>query len=166
MVGVECDGRTYHSSPSARDRDRTRQEVLENLGWSLVRLWSTDYFIDAKSAIDKIDTELTNLLERWRQSLTEMSEGENSEPEDSSREISESSPFENPEQTPEVEQDDSEADFGDTEYPASKYFDQSHRWKLKELAQEIIKDYECIDEKVLALEIANRHGLTRTSRNS
>ena len=164
LAGVECDGRTYHSSPSARDRDRTRQEVLENLGWSLVRLWSTDYFIDAKSAIDRIDTELTNLLERWRQSLTEMSEGENSEPEDSSRKISESSPVENPEQTPEAEQGDGEPDFGDNEYPASKYFDQSHRWKLKELAQEIIKDYECIDEKVLALEIANRHGLTRTSR--
>jgi hypothetical protein len=28
-LGVECDGRMYHSSKVARDRDRLRQEVLE-----------------------------------------------------------------------------------------------------------------------------------------
>jgi hypothetical protein len=33
LLGVECDGATYHRARSARDRDRLRQEVLENLGW-------------------------------------------------------------------------------------------------------------------------------------
>ena len=42
ICGVECDGATYHSSKSARDRDFLRQEVLENLGWNLYRIWSTD----------------------------------------------------------------------------------------------------------------------------
>lgn len=32
LLGVECDGATYHSGRSARDRDRLRQEILENLG--------------------------------------------------------------------------------------------------------------------------------------
>jgi hypothetical protein len=41
---VECDGASYHSAKSARDRDRLRQEVLENLGWKLHRIWSTDWF--------------------------------------------------------------------------------------------------------------------------
>ena len=76
-----------------------------------------------------------------------MSEGENSEPEDSSRKISESSPFENPEQTPEVEQDDSEADFGDTEYPASKYFDQSHRWKPRSWPKKLSKTMSALMKK-------------------
>lgn len=44
ILGVECDGATYHSSRSARDRDRIRQEILESRGWSIYRIWSTDWF--------------------------------------------------------------------------------------------------------------------------
>lgn len=44
ILGVECDGATFHSSKSARDRDRLRQEVLEGLGWKIHRIWSTDWF--------------------------------------------------------------------------------------------------------------------------
>ncbi len=44
MLGIECDGATYHSSKSARDRDRLRQQVLEDLGWKIYRVWSTDWF--------------------------------------------------------------------------------------------------------------------------
>ncbi|GAC1445477.1 MAG: hypothetical protein NVSMB52_06670 [Chloroflexota bacterium] len=44
LLGIECDGATYHSARSARDRDRLRQEVLENLGWRIHRIWSTDWF--------------------------------------------------------------------------------------------------------------------------
>jgi very-short-patch-repair endonuclease len=47
VLAVECDGRTYHSSASARDRDKLRQEVLENLGWRVHRIWSTDWWHDA-----------------------------------------------------------------------------------------------------------------------
>jgi very-short-patch-repair endonuclease len=44
VLGVECDGATYHSARSARDRDRLRHEVLVRLGWRLHRIWSTDWF--------------------------------------------------------------------------------------------------------------------------
>lgn len=44
LLGIECDGATYHSSPTARDRDRLREEVLRRLGWRIVRVWSTDWF--------------------------------------------------------------------------------------------------------------------------
>jgi len=44
LLGIECDGATYHSSPTARDRDRLRQSVLEGLGWTIFRIWSTDWF--------------------------------------------------------------------------------------------------------------------------
>ncbi|MEH2195366.1 MAG: DUF4011 domain-containing protein [Nostoc sp.] len=44
LLGIECDGASYHSSPTARDRDRLRQEVLEKLGWKIHRIWSTDWF--------------------------------------------------------------------------------------------------------------------------
>lgn len=44
LLGIECDGAMYHSARSARDRDRLRQAVLEGLGWTIHRIWSTDWF--------------------------------------------------------------------------------------------------------------------------
>lgn len=44
LIGIECDGRMYHSARSARDRDRLRQQVLEGMGWKIHRIWSTDWF--------------------------------------------------------------------------------------------------------------------------
>jgi very-short-patch-repair endonuclease len=44
LAGIECDGATYHSSKSARDRDRLREEVLADKGWDILRVWSTDWF--------------------------------------------------------------------------------------------------------------------------
>lgn len=43
-LGIECDGWTYHSTASARDRDVQRQRILEERGWSIHRIWSTDWF--------------------------------------------------------------------------------------------------------------------------
>jgi len=50
ILAVECDGRTYHSSKSARDRDANRQAVLEARGWTFYRVWSTDWFNNPDSA--------------------------------------------------------------------------------------------------------------------
>ena len=44
LLGIECDGANYHCSRSARDRDRLRSAVLEDRGWILHRIWSTDWF--------------------------------------------------------------------------------------------------------------------------
>jgi len=44
VLAIECDGASYHSSPTARDRDRLRQEHLQRLGWRFHRIWSTDWF--------------------------------------------------------------------------------------------------------------------------
>lgn len=46
VLGIECDGATYHSARTARERDRLRQEVLENMGWKIYRIWSTDWIKD------------------------------------------------------------------------------------------------------------------------
>ena len=44
LIGIECDGAPYHSSPVARDRDRLRQKELVDRGWKLHRIWSTDWY--------------------------------------------------------------------------------------------------------------------------
>ncbi len=50
LAAIECDGATYHSCASARDRDRIRQEILESLGWRgrIYRIWSTDWFYNPR----------------------------------------------------------------------------------------------------------------------
>jgi len=59
LAGVECDGATYHRSATARDRDRLREMVLNGLGWKIRRIWSTDWWMDASSAVEKIHARLT-----------------------------------------------------------------------------------------------------------
>jgi very-short-patch-repair endonuclease len=54
ILGVECDGATYHSARSARDRDRLRQKVLEGLGWTIHRIWSTDWFRDPLGQSERV----------------------------------------------------------------------------------------------------------------
>lgn len=54
LLGIECDGATYHSARSARDRDRLRQAVLEGLDWTIHRIWSTDWFKQPEREIKKV----------------------------------------------------------------------------------------------------------------
>ena len=57
-LGIECDGVTYHSSPTARDRDWLRQQVLEGLGWRIHRVWSTAWVRDPTTEISAIEQAL------------------------------------------------------------------------------------------------------------
>jgi hypothetical protein len=61
LMGVECDGATYHSSKSTRDRDRVRQGVLEGLKWNIKRVWSTDWFKNPDAELKPIIEELNRL---------------------------------------------------------------------------------------------------------
>ena len=60
LLGIECDGARYHSSPVSRDRDRLRQQVLEGQGWTLHRIWSTDWYRNSSEA----ERRLLEALER------------------------------------------------------------------------------------------------------
>ena len=53
ILAIECDGATYHSARSARDRDRLRQGVLESLGWRFHRIWSTDWFRNSEQELER-----------------------------------------------------------------------------------------------------------------
>lgn len=66
LLGVECDGRTYHSAPSVRDRDRLREAVLRDLGWDIYRIWSTDWFKDADRELNKLMEYIKSRIEAFR----------------------------------------------------------------------------------------------------
>lgn len=61
LMGIECDGATYHSAKSVRDRDRLRQTILERLGWRIRRIWSTDWFKNPHAELQPIVRELNAL---------------------------------------------------------------------------------------------------------
>ena len=63
ICGVECDGASYHSSKSARDRDILREEVLSRLNWSLYRIWSTDWFNYKANQIELLKAHLEERLQ-------------------------------------------------------------------------------------------------------
>jgi hypothetical protein len=54
VLALECDGATYHSSESARDRDRLRQEQLERIGWRFHRIWSSEWFYNRDKSVEKV----------------------------------------------------------------------------------------------------------------
>ena len=56
LAAIECDGASYHSGQSVRDRDRIRQEILEGLGWKgrIWRIWSTDWFRNPRTETERL----------------------------------------------------------------------------------------------------------------
>src|SRR3712207_5174801 len=59
--------KTYHQSKTARDRDRLRHELLEQLGWSIHRIWSTEW-------IHHPDRELQRVIDRVHELVSEDAE--------------------------------------------------------------------------------------------
>ena len=66
LAGIECDGATYHSSATARDRDKIREQILRNLGWNIVRIWSPEWWYDCDGATEQVHKQLTELLSEYR----------------------------------------------------------------------------------------------------
>ena len=69
LCGIECDGAAYHSHPIARDRDRIRQEILENRGWNIFRIWSTDWYRNRKLEIERLHAYLRQRSGGYTQKL-------------------------------------------------------------------------------------------------
>lgn len=163
LAGVECDGATYHGSPSARDRDRVRHLILENLGWRLVRLWSTDYFQDPAEALAKIDRRLNDILEegRSKDELIQKEEVESSESPSLDGVTKVNSPIGSSIDGGAEEDSVNEVS---SEYDHSQYFDADYKSTLVDIAKSILVHKNGITLHELALDIANLHGLSRTSK--
>ena len=62
VLGIECDGGDYASAPVARDRERLRPAVLNNLGWNLERVWSLDWLKNPDGEIARLKAALNAAL--------------------------------------------------------------------------------------------------------
>lgn len=79
VLGIECDGAAYHSAKTVRERDRLRQDVLENMGWKIYRIWSTDWIKDpvseGKRLINAIEQAIKNYgIQSSKEQITESNE--------------------------------------------------------------------------------------------
>lgn len=67
VIGIECDGAAYHSARTARERDRLRQAVLEDMGWKIYRIWSTDWIKDpiteGQRLLEVVEKAITGYIE-------------------------------------------------------------------------------------------------------
>lgn len=70
IVGIECDGKSYHSAKTARDRDRTRQAVLKGLGWQLERVWSTQWHVNPTGCLTKLIDSIEQAIAEAREDNT------------------------------------------------------------------------------------------------
>ena len=77
VLAIEADGAAYHSSPTARDRDRLRQQVLEGLGWRFHRIWSTAWFKNRDEEVDRA-------VHAWEEAVRRADDGDDPDPPDPS----------------------------------------------------------------------------------
>lgn len=189
LAGIECDGATYHSSATARDRDKVRQAVLENLGWNILRIWSTDWFRNPSVVVERLNEALEALLEQDRAEKAAKEAEAVEEPSDIPSEPRalppptvekieqavlqlEHDPVEYEEQTS-LFADGS----GNTNPTANialvttrsrpdpdRFYDLSYIGELRQMVQEILTDEAPLPLRNLGKEIANRHGWQRTGR--
>jgi superfamily I DNA and/or RNA helicase/very-short-patch-repair endonuclease len=61
ILGVECDGATFHSARSTRERDVMRQEFLECRGWNIERIWSRNWWVNRNGEIERIVRKIEEL---------------------------------------------------------------------------------------------------------
>lgn len=167
LAGVECDGAMYHSSAYARERDKIRQGVLEGLGWTLFRVWSTDWWTNRARALDEIHNALTSRLELTRQ-LEAKREAEAKE-ERSETKIS-------PPQAPEEPIENQPEGYNGmvTEYRLAhlsnfpvdpdQFYQPGYDAILQDMVLHVIDTEGPVHEEVLVRRIARAHGFKRAGR--
>jgi very-short-patch-repair endonuclease len=187
LAGIECDGATYHRSAAARDRDKTRQQVLVNLGWNIVRVWSPDWWYDSKSAIERVHNALVEILEMERLTATldqqteaietawaPNAEGDSKSLEETSTEQSHAkhadTPFHGEAREPLIAHQVvprslkmyyQKAELPDSCRHQDRIFDEDYSTELRAMAMAILELESPIRDDVLAREIARAHGFAR-----
>lgn len=153
LAGIECDGATYHRSATARDRDKLRESVLRGLGWEILRVWSTDWWVDPRTTLETLHCRLEDLLEASRTQRQTEEVHPALEPEEQHT----------PDPTAPCESipDPLGPDPSCSADP-DRFFENSYEGALAQMITELIEAEGPIHEERLARLIARRHGWLRT----
>lgn len=180
LAGIECDGATYHRSATARDRDMIREQMLRGLGWDILRIWSTDWWVDADTVVDKIHAQLSELLERksakreLRSNVVSLAARQNEKVAESKHSAisteEESLPtvvrYAKAEPTRDSQSSEvyNEVDFSDVNFEINPgaFFDESYASTLSAMVDLVVNQEAPLRDDVLARRIARAHGWLRT----
>lgn len=68
VLGIECDGATYYAARTVRERERLRHTVLKDMGWTIYRIWSTDWiknpFIEGQKLLEAVESAIKEYNEQ------------------------------------------------------------------------------------------------------
>ena len=166
LAGIECDGATYHRSATARDRDKLREQVLRNLGWEILRVWSTDWWIDRENTLNRLDSQLRSLLAKSRQNRSVIAVPAPEDPDLLEEEL----PAEDAAATAAVgggeyrhnQAQPALSSAADSHPNAEQFFERSYDAELTRVVTAIVESEGPILDEVLARRIARMHGWQRT----
>lgn len=54
IAGIECDGSSYYMARTVRDREHLRTSVLEQMGWKMYRVWSTEWIRNPEAEKERL----------------------------------------------------------------------------------------------------------------
>ena len=148
VLAIEADGASYHSAPTARDRDRLRQQVLESKGWRFHRIWSTAWFRDREAELDTAE-------EAWKQAVVASDNGEPPPAPEVSPEIPLSNPSPKRGPRPKVPRKGTHGYDSITDY---------QHWQLVDLARWIESDTLLRTDDDLIREMMNELGFKRSGK--
>jgi len=160
VLGIECDGATYHSAKSARDRDRLRQEILENLGWRIHRIWSTDWFRNPERETQKLEKSIA--AARLSQSIVE-TPIENQEPHQDTQSNGIGRKKPNPREKPAVRV----LKYQTTNLRNARYKEKLHevsRAQMAEWIRQVVEVESPVHKEEIARRIINCAGVKRLGR--
>ncbi len=159
ILGIECDGASYHSLRSARDRDRLRQTVLVDHGWAIHRIWSADWLQRPKEQLRKVLKAVEDAHEQIRQSRHEESFApcmEESNPSEVEREI-------RSEEGDESGLSSLATPYYEANFPVERHLG-PHEVSTKKLASlvfDIVKEEGPVHEEEVLIRVRNLWGLGR-----
>lgn len=148
VIGIECDGATYHSSRTARERDRLRQTVLEEMGWTIYRIWSTDWIKDQRTQEQKLVAAVEQALGHTGEIESSDEESEINETPNESIIIEE--PIETPINTQNV--------YGFIEYQQAKIYDYDSELSTADIIKKVIEIEQPIHFEELCRRVAPMYG--------
>ena len=73
LCGIELDGKRS-SKAECEDRDIERQAILESKGWTILRVWSIDFFNDMEGEYQILKSAIDEILEKKRVTKPEIPE--------------------------------------------------------------------------------------------
>jgi REase_MTES_1575/AAA domain/Protein of unknown function (DUF3320) len=167
LAGIECDGATYHRGATARDRDRLRQVILERLGWSILRIWSTDWWTNAARECNRLHAALQAALEATRDQtaspdsgkpfLAPAEKGDENPVDDDDSDVATAHENQSPRESALATPDGVRPD-------ASRFYDEDYRETLRAIVFDEVAKRGPIRLDRLAQKAARLHGFQRTGR--